>query len=136
MTDTLFGIAEEYSPACRNQDQTWVNATIRTELEIDQLLSLLTELLKQLNYRRLQLRAVEHFNALSQIKRRFQRLRLNVTCGMACLPTSDEVCFKPRISQYTTTVIEAQLEKLAESLSRTRTGCYQFLSRLVTLNLF
>ena len=136
MTDILFNLTtEEFSQACRNQDQPWVKATVQTELEIDQLLILLTDLLKHLHYRRLQHRAIDYFNALTQLKNRFQRLRLNVTCGMACLARSEEACFKPRISEYTTTVIDSQLEKLAESLNRTRTGCYQFLSRLVTLNL-
>ncbi|MBD2755061.1 hypothetical protein [Spirosoma validum] len=140
MTDLLLTLAmeDEFSddPTCRNQDQPWIKSTINTELEIEQLLTILVELLQHLTYRRLQQRAIDYFNALSQLKNRFQRLRLNVTCGMSCLGLSKDPCFNPSINEYTTRVIDAQLSKLTESLDRTKTGCYQFLSRLVTLNLF
>ncbi|QHV95551.1 hypothetical protein [Spirosoma endbachense] len=141
MTDTRITLPQDDDPlhiqTCRSQHQTWAMTIAQNEQEIDQLLAILSDLLDYQQYKSLRQRAVDYYGDLNHLKSRFQRLKLDMICeGVACNPSERLACREPRIGLYATLAVDSQLRSLMDELGRIKAGCYQFLSVMVTLNLF
>lgn len=79
---------------CRTQHQTWAAQLAQNEQEIDQLLTLLTEL-PGYDYQRMRNHTVDYAQALNQLKNRIHRLQLDVLCtSQSCAQPSAGVAAK------------------------------------------
>lgn len=138
MTDKLISspLGEEPSLVqnCHHQNQVWATAIAHYEQEIDQLLTLLSDLLDTHSYQNLRHRAFAYHGSMNHLKSRFQRLRLDMVCeSVVCMPTGSQSCREPRFGLYKT--IESHFQALTGEFNRVKAGCYQFLSVVVTLNI-
>ncbi|QJD79870.1 hypothetical protein [Spirosoma rhododendri] len=119
---------------CRTQHQQWNQALMKHEQDINQLVSLLTDLLAQHNSSRLRPRAIQYVTRFNRLKSQLRRLRLDMICsGSACFPTEHPICAEPHAGFYTG--LDLSMHRLSDEFSTLSTGCYQFLSVLVSLNL-
>ncbi|MGV3559347.1 MAG: hypothetical protein ACO1O2_14400 [Larkinella arboricola] len=119
---------------CHTENQRWAVTLTNLEQEINQLLTLLEDVLDQYNHQNLRYRAIDYYRGLNRLKIWFNRLRTDVVCENAgCASSNLLPCEKPRFGRHT--VIPSQFADLSDEFTRTKTGCYQFLSGLVQLNL-
>ncbi len=134
MTDTLTTLSCEDEPSlhhsCRTQHQHWDQALTQHEQEITQTVDLLTDLLTQHNSPLLRHRAVQYVSKFNNLKSRLQRLRLDMVCAHAVCPPTN--CSEPRFTLYTG--IDLRIRRMSDELTQLSSGCYQFLSVLVSLN--
>lgn len=117
---------------CRTENQRWTLTLNSYEQEVSQLLVLLEDVLEQYNQQNLRQRAIEYYQRLNQLKIWFNRLRSDILCE-SCSPNAPLPCDHARFSRHTT--LPAQFSSLSDEFSHTKSGCYQFLSVLVQLNL-
>ncbi len=134
MTDTLTTLSYEDEPGlhytCRTQHQHWNQVLTQHEQEIAQAVDLLTDLLTQHNSPLLRHRAVQYVSKFNNLKSRLQRLRLDMVCAHAVCPPT--VCSEPRFTLYTG--IDLSIRRMSDEFTQLSSGCYQFLSVLVSLN--
>ncbi|GAB3251884.1 hypothetical protein GCM10027347_10590 [Larkinella harenae] len=102
------------------------------EQEVSQLLALLDDVLEQYNQQNLRQRAIEYYQRLNHLKLWFSRLRSDILCE-TCAPNAPLPCEKVRFSRHTS--LPSQFTNLSDEFAHTKSGCYQFLSVLVQLNL-
>ena len=129
-------IADPYQlENCHSENKRWAVTLTGYEQEINQLLTLLDDVLEQYNHQNLRPRAIEYHQSLNRLKMWFNRLRSDLICDRSsCVSDHSFPCGDPRFGRYT--AIPSQISGLADEFSRTKAGCYQFLSVLVQLNLF
>lgn len=132
MTDTLTTLTydDEPSPTHNCRTQYWDKALTQHEQEITQTVDLLTDLLTQHNSPLLRHRAVQYVSKFNNLKSRLQRLRLDMVCAHAVCPPT--LCSEPRFTLYTG--IDLSIRRMSDELTQLSSGCYQFLSVLVSLN--
>lgn len=135
MTDLLTPLSPDDEPSltlnCRTQQQQWDQTLTQHEQEITQTVDLLTDLLTQHNSPQLRQRAIQYVSRFNNLKSRFQRLRLDMLCTDAVCPPT--VCPEPRFTLYTG--LDLSIRRMSDELTQLSSGCYQFLSVLVSLNL-
>ncbi len=134
MTDILTTLTYDDEPSpilnCRTQHQHWDQALTQHEQEITQTVDLLTDLLTQHNSPLLRHRAVQYVSKFNNLKSRLQRLRLDMVCAHSVCPRTS--CSEPRFTLYTG--IDLSIRRMSDELTQLSSGCYQFLSVLVSLN--
>ncbi|MGA0560133.1 hypothetical protein ACO2Q8_25955 [Larkinella sp. VNQ87] len=119
---------------CHTENQRWARTLTNYQQEIDQLLTLLDDVLERYTQQNLRPRAIEYQQHLHRLQAWFKRFRSDLICERAdCPPGSQQICRELQFGRHTT--IAAQLADLSADFSRTKMGCYQFLSILVQLNL-
>ncbi len=121
---------------CRTQHQVWATTIAADKQEIDQLLTILTDLPTPRHYRSLHHSAVDYADTLNLLKGDFQRLQGCMVCDRAaCTAPQQLLCASPRLGLYTTLAVNSHLLALTDEFDRIRERYYQFLSFMVTLNM-
>ncbi|WP_124879577.1 hypothetical protein [Larkinella rosea] len=120
---------------CHTENQRWSVTLTSYEQEVDQLLVLLNDVLEQYNHQNLRQRAIDYSQRLNRLKVWFHRLRSDLLCEGTVSGNSSGClkCGKPHLSLYS--AISLQITGLSDEFAHIKTGCYQFLSVLVQLNL-
>ncbi|MFD1141824.1 hypothetical protein ACFQ4C_11925 [Larkinella insperata] len=118
---------------CQTENQRWAVTLTNLEQEINQLLTLLEDVLAQYNHQNLRHRAIDYYRGLNRLKVWFNRLRMDLCEKSDCASSNLLPCEKPRFGRQP--VLPSQFADLSDEFIRTKTGCYQFLSGLVQLNL-
>lgn len=119
---------------CRHQHQTWAASLAERELEIDQLLSLLADLLPE-EYHSIHHHSVDYALALSRLKNRIHQLRVDVVCtGAHCsTPTPPTVCPDPHFMP--STLGNSLMSAVAVEFGQMKDRCRAFFGELMVLNL-
>ncbi|WP_044129366.1 hypothetical protein [Rudanella lutea] len=136
-TNRLMTFSDSTHPVltCRSQHQQWASSLHQSEEEIDQLLSLLTDLPAQISFLDLQQQTVQYAAALSRLKNHIHQLQVDVVCaGAGCsAQTTDAKCPDVR---FTPQPAEVPLfPSLSAEVNRMKERCQAFLGKLVGLNL-
>lgn len=122
---------------CYTENQRWSVTLTSYEQEVDQLLVLLNDVLEQYNHQSLRQRAIDYHQRLNRMKVWFNRLRADLLCeNSGPFPgnlSGCQKCEKPHLSLYS--AISLQITGLSDEFAHIKTGCYQFLSVMVQLNL-
>ncbi|GAB3930912.1 hypothetical protein [Larkinella terrae] len=118
---------------CHTENQRWSVTLTSYEQEVDQLLVLLNDVLEQYNHQNLRQRAIDYSQRLNRLKVWFHRLRADLLCEGSGGFAGCQKCGKPHLSLYS--AISLQIAGLSDEFTHLKTGCYQFLSVLVQLNL-
>ncbi|MBO0935437.1 hypothetical protein J2I47_02640 [Fibrella sp. HMF5335] len=120
--------------SCRAQHQSWASRLSQSEAEIDQLLSLLTDLPVD-TYRSLSEFSQTYASALSRLKTNIHQLQTDVVCdgrGCASTPppaTCTDVHFTSPVSS------NALISSALLSYDQIKSRCNTYLAELVGLNL-
>ncbi len=120
---------------CRTQHQHWAADLAQREDDIDQMMSLLSDLPDD-TYRSLNHHAPAYVQKLRQLKAHIHRLLTEVVClGVACSSASvaSVTCPDPRFVQ--TGGVNALIISMSSEYSQLKDRCHLFLSELMRLNL-
>ncbi len=127
---------------CRTQHQTWAAQLAQNEQEIDQLLTLLTELPSH-DYQRMRSQTVDYAKALNQLKNRIHRLQLDVLCtSHTCAPAPATVAVKSAATacpdgRYATPPAQGSslIATVSSEYDRVKSRFNAFVGELMGLNL-
>ncbi|GAB3511537.1 hypothetical protein GCM10027341_51140 [Spirosoma knui] len=121
--------------SCHHEYQQLQQTIRRQEEEIEQLQTLLLDVLNRYNYRSLRHSAIDYYGNLNQLRARLKRLRRDMICESTyCQKANEQVpCRDQRFGLSTT--IERHATILIDEFVRIKDGCVQFLSGMMTLNL-
>ncbi|MGF7216206.1 hypothetical protein GGR92_002371 [Spirosoma lacussanchae] len=120
---------------CRSQHQNWAASLVESEQEIDQLLTLLSDLPND-NYRSLRDYSADYAQALSRLKHRIHHLRADVVCsGDRCASATGPTaaCTDPRYGLPVSS--PTLLTSLSSEYIQLKNRCHAFLAELMGLNL-
>lgn len=138
MTENLIRppLEEAYSPVqtCRNLHRTWASVLVRNEQEIDQLLTLLTDVPDD-TCRSLNHNAVDYAQGLDHLKTRVHRMRTEGICtGTDCpLLTPPAAC--PDARFVLSGVGNPLISTISADYGLMKGRCQLFFGELVQLNL-
>jgi hypothetical protein len=120
---------------CQYDYQQWQQTIRRQEEEIEQLQTLLLDVLNRYNYRSLRHSALDYYGHLNQLHGRLKRLRRDMVCESVDCPSGNEklMCRDARFGLSAT--IERHATVLMDEFTRIKDSCVQFLSGMMTLNL-
>lgn len=121
--------------SCHQDHQHWQQIIRQQEEEINQLRSLLHDVMEQHNYRSLQYDAVDYDQALNHLQSDIKQLRQTMICeGNECLHQArTKSCTDSRFGISAT--IERHATSVINDFTRVKDGCLQFLSGMMSLNL-
>jgi hypothetical protein len=120
---------------CRTQHQHWATDLAQREADIDQMMSLLTDLPEE-TYRSLNHHAPAYVQKLHQLKTNIHRLQTEVVCtGLACSSASvvGTICPDPRFAQ--SGGVSNLITSVSAEYGQLKDRCHRFLGELMRLNL-
>ncbi|AKD57450.1 hypothetical protein [Spirosoma radiotolerans] len=122
-------------PACRSGYQDQQQAIGRQTEEIDQLQTLLLDVLNRYNYRSLRHSAVEYYRKLNNLRTRLNWLHRDFVCeGLNCgTATQNRACYDLHFGL--SVALEHHITTVTDEFERIKADCIQFLSGMMTLNL-
>lgn len=130
-----------WSPAASTPSSCWagyqyqIQAIGRQAEEIDQLQSLLLDVLNRYNYRSLRHSAVAYYQSLNRLQARLNWLNRDLVCGsMDCHKTAEAAACQDTHFGLAAS-LERPIKNLTDDFERIKADCIQFLSGMVTLNL-
>ncbi|GAB4039336.1 hypothetical protein [Spirosoma jeollabukense] len=121
--------------SCHEEHQHWQQIIRQQEEEIQQLRTLLLDVMDQYNCRSLRHDAIDYYQDLNQLQTKLDRLHRDLICnGVDCSPAKQELaCDNVHFGLSAT--IERHTTLLISEFSRIKDGCLQFLSGMMSLNL-
>lgn len=121
--------------SCHQEHQHWQQIIRQQEEEIQQLRTLLLDVMDQYNCRSLRHDAIDYYQDLNQLQTKLDRLHRDLICnGVDCSPAIQELaCGNAHFGLSAT--IERHTTLLISEFSRIKDGCLQFLSGMMSLNL-
>ncbi|GAB3799612.1 hypothetical protein GCM10028819_23330 [Spirosoma humi] len=122
-------------PACRAGYLDQKQAIDRQTQEIDQLQTLLLDILNRYNYRSLRHSAIEYYRKLNNLRTRLNWLHRDFVCeGANCgAITETRACSDTHFGL--STALERHIATLMDEYECIKADCTQFLSGMMTLNL-
>lgn len=122
-------------PACRAGYHDQQQAIDRQTQEIDQLQTLLLDVLNRYNYRSLRHSAIEYYRKLNNLRTRLNWLHRDFVCeGVNCgTITETRTCPDTHFGRSAT--LERHVATLTDEYESIKANCIQFLSGMMTLNL-
>ncbi|GAB3772941.1 hypothetical protein GCM10028818_13750 [Spirosoma horti] len=122
-------------PACRAGYQGQQQTIDRQAEEIDQLQTLLLDVLNRYNYRSLRHSAVEYYRKLNNLRTRLNWLHRDFVCeGANCgVVSGTKACYDAHFGLSVN--LERHITTVTDEFERIKADCVQFLSGMVTLNL-
>ncbi|MGM9507241.1 hypothetical protein ACS5NO_05930 [Larkinella sp. GY13] len=119
---------------CHSENKRWALTLTSYEQEIEQLMTLLDDVLEQFNHQNLRQRAFDYQQSLNRLKVWFTRLHTDLICDRStCVSATPLPCGESQFGRYK--AIPSQFAGLSDEFSKIKAGCYQFLSVVVQLNL-
>lgn len=122
--------------SCQQDHHYWQQVIRQQEEEIRQLRTLLADVMDHYSSRSLRHDAVDYFQDLSQLEAKLDRLNRTMICEAAdCPPIKQQLaCSDKRFGLSAT--LERHTTTLINEFSRVKDGCLQFLSGMMSLNMF